>query len=84
MLSIDIACRIALKFSNLLTDADLKEMWDELKVIDPSVSRDDTALAKLKDKKALMHFLKSHCLEHHYMFSVNKCLVVDCAVCSIS
>ena len=45
-----------------------------VKDIDPTVTRDDTTFAKLHKKELIMNFLKSNCVERHYMFSVKKCL----------
>lgn len=63
------------------SDKEMESIWKELMVIDASVKRDETTQVKLKNKTALMDFMKSHCLERHYMFSVKKCGSMDCSVC---
>jgi hypothetical protein len=60
----DIIKRLRLKDKffdvfNPATENDLDEMWNELKAINPNVCRDDTTLAKLKDKEDLMKLLRT-------------------------
>lgn len=62
------------------SESELDRMWDEISVIDSSVGRNDTTEAKLKDKEALHTFMKSHCLQRQYMFSVKKCSSEKCRV----
>ena len=64
------------------SDEEIDSIWEELRVIDATITRDDTTQIKLKNKSALMNFMKTHCLERHYMFSVKKCGLEDCHVCS--
>ncbi len=57
-------------------------MWEEFKKIDPTVARADTTFVKLHKKERIMNFIKAHCVERHYMFSVKKCLSDECKVCT--
>ena len=54
------------------SDEEIDSIWEELRVIDATITRDDTTQIKLKNKSALMNFMWTHCLERHYMFSVKN------------
>ena len=82
----DVFSRLSLKdepfqIFQAASDEEIDSIWEELRVIDATVTRDDTTQIKLKNKSALMNFMKTHCLERHYMFSVKKCGLEDCHVC---
>ena len=82
----DVFSRLSLKdepfqIFQAASDEEIDSIWEELRVIDATVTRDDTTQVKLKNKSALMNFMKTHCLERHYMFSVKKCGLEDCHVC---
>ena len=63
------------------TDDELAELFSEMKKIDATVDISDTSQEKVRNKTDLLNFLKTHCAQKKYMFSVKKCDNVSCTIC---
>eukprot|EP00117_Sycon_ciliatum_P016059 scpid36605/ scgid15654/ len=62
-------------------DASIDEMWEEMKTIDPAVSRADTTQLAIKSKQQLQEFYKHCCHVRHYAFTIKKCGEETCEIC---
>ena len=62
---------------------ELDDLFAELSKIDPTVDKTDTTAKKLDKHPVMMEFLKSHCVQRNYMFSVKKCGKAQCLVCDV-
>ena len=72
------------KFSmfSAASDDKLKELWSELKAVDPSLEYDGVyRQAALKDLPALSCFLDHCCHSRRYAFSIKKCGETSCTLC---
>lgn len=63
------------------TELQLDDLFAEIEKIDPSLTKDETAAKKMEKHPKIIDFLKSHCLQRNYMFSVKRCDKADCDVC---
>ncbi len=54
-------------------DEELMTMWRHILQIDETLMPGDTTPLQVKKKGLYMGFLKTHCNEHDYVFSVKKC-----------
>ena len=61
----------------------LDELFSELAKIDPSVIKTDTTTKKIAGHPKIINFIKSHCVQRNYMFSVKKCELSECLVCDV-
>ena len=55
----------------------------EILKIDPTLTPSDTTKEKIKSKEKLIEFMKGHCVQRHYMFSVKKCDQLQCQICDV-
>ena len=83
----DIFSRLKLKEKPFRTfesasDEDIEALRKETHKVDSTFTTTDTTQAKIKSKEQLQAFLKRHCRQRHYTFSVKKCEELDCNVSS--
>ena len=72
---------IFFKTFDAATEDEVVDLFSEMMKIDASVAKSDTTQEKVKGKAAFLQFLKTHCLQRQYMFSVKKCDDISCTVC---
>lgn len=82
----DVMCRLELKGKNFeveeaCSESDVENFWEILLQIEPSLTPEDTARDKVKDKKELHSFFSHCCQMRHYSFCIKKCGKDDCSVC---
>ncbi len=59
----------------------MDDLFSEIKKIDPSLTKDKTTAKEIEKHPKILDFLKSHCVQRNYMFSVKKCGKNDCHIC---
>ena len=84
----DIFSRLKQKDKNFKTfhsasDEDINKLWTEILKIDPTLTPSDTTKEKIKSKEKLIEFMKGHCVQRHYMFSLKKCDQLQCQICDV-
>ena len=67
-----------LRSFNPATEEEINVLWSEITKIDPSLSPSDSTTATISKKEVFMNFYNTHCKSRHYLFSVKKCLDVNC------
>ena len=86
-LLLNIFTRLKLKENYFKTfdsasETDITELWNEILRIEPSLTPTDTTKEKISKKHNLLEFIKHHCVQRHYMFSIKKCERLECETCS--
>ena len=60
---------------------EITAVFDKIHDIDSSVVATKLRKEDLKDKKPLLDFMKTHCIQSPYVFQVKKCLESSCSYC---
>ena len=60
---------------------DIDDLFSEMMKVDPTLFQDDTTKPITQNKPDFQKFLKTHCIQRSYMFSVKKCNQADCKAC---
>ena len=64
-----------------VTEDEVVDLFSEMMKIDASVAKSDTTQQKVNGKAAFLQFLKTHCLQRQYTFSIKTCDDISCTVC---
>ncbi len=63
------------------SESDVENFWEILLQIEPSLTPEDTARDKVKDKNELHSFFSHCCQMRNYSFCIRKCGKDDCSIC---
>ena len=70
------------KSCEVATEAEISNIFDEIKSIDMTILRDHLQQNDLKKAVDFQAFLDSHVQRSHYAFQVRKCLLSSCVYCT--
>ena len=64
--------------TNAASDEEIREHFELLYYIEPSLSQDNLTVKALESCPSLKKFLDTHCNTSHYVFQIRKCLDQSC------
>ena len=68
---------------NSADSVSMDTLWNELLLIDSTLTQGLTKKACVSKHPKLEHFLRTHCQVRHYSFVVKKCGVEECSICKV-
>ena len=70
--------KIPLQIFEPATSESIDDLWSQMGMIDPTLSRGDTTRAIVQSKIKFQEFYEKHCRDRHHQFSVKKCNDLEC------
>ena len=64
---------VPIQITESATKEEEEELFDEIKFVDSSLKISDTSKVQVQKCQYLMDYLKSHAVEHRYLFQLKKC-----------